>query len=99
MAEAVFHAPKRKRRVYESYEAPLPLPFTQYQGKTEFQPFQAELVHNYVIVRHAEDMEQLYGKVGAGYDITSVFQVRTLCDGSRIIITHLRTLWSSLLQP
>lgn len=62
MAEAVFHAPKRKRRVYESYEAPLPLPFTQYQGKTEFRPFQAELVHNYVIVRHSEDMEQLYGK-------------------------------------
>lgn len=64
MAEAVFRAPKRKRRVYESYESPLPIPFGQDQGPgKEFRIFQAEMISNNVVVRGAEDMEQLYGKV------------------------------------
>lgn len=64
MAEAVFHAPKRKRRVYENYESPFPIPFGPNCGpKKDFKIFHAEMINNNVIVRNAEDIEQLYGKV------------------------------------
>lgn len=59
MAEAFFHAPKRKRRVYENYESPFPIPF----GQKDFKIFRAEMINNNVIVRNAEDIEQLYGNV------------------------------------
>lgn len=63
MAEAVFHAPKRKRRVYESYESPLPIPLGQDPGpRKEFRVFRAEMIDSHVIVRSPADMEQLYGK-------------------------------------
>lgn len=72
MAEAVFRAPKRKRRVYESYESPLPIPFGQDQGPgKEFRVFRAEMISNNVVVRGAEDMEQLYGKGYFGKGILS----------------------------
>ncbi|XP_025741243.1 tRNA-splicing endonuclease subunit Sen2 [Callorhinus ursinus] len=72
MAEAVFRAPKRKRRVYESYESPLPIPFGQDCGpKQDFRVFTAEMINNNVIVRNAEDMEQLYGKGYFGKGILS----------------------------
>ncbi|XP_022354126.1 tRNA-splicing endonuclease subunit Sen2 [Enhydra lutris kenyoni] len=72
MAEAVFRAPKRKRRVYESYESPLPIPFGQDCGpKQDFKVFTAELINNNVIVRNAEDMEQLYGRGYFGKGILS----------------------------
>ncbi|XP_035929462.1 tRNA-splicing endonuclease subunit Sen2 isoform X1 [Halichoerus grypus] len=72
MAEAVFRAPKRKRRVYESYESPLPIPFGQdYGPKQDFKVFTAEMINNNVIVRNAEDMEQLYGKGYFGKGILS----------------------------
>ncbi|XP_045846974.1 tRNA-splicing endonuclease subunit Sen2 isoform X2 [Meles meles] len=72
MAEAVFRAPKRKRRVYESYESPLPIPFGQDRGpKQDFKVFAAELINNSVIVRNAEDMEQLYGRGYFGKGILS----------------------------
>ncbi|CAH7180044.1 tRNA-splicing endonuclease subunit Sen2 [Phodopus roborovskii] len=71
MAEAVFRAPKRKRRVYESYESPLPI-FGQDQGpRKEFRIFRAEMISNNVVVRGAEDMEQLYGKGYFGKGILS----------------------------
>ncbi|GAB1291176.1 tRNA-splicing endonuclease subunit Sen2 [Apodemus speciosus] len=72
MAEAVFRAPKRKRRVYESYDSPLPIPFGQDQGaRKEFRVFQADMISNNVVVRGAEDMEQLYGKGYFGKGILS----------------------------
>ncbi|XP_008571096.1 PREDICTED: tRNA-splicing endonuclease subunit Sen2 isoform X3 [Galeopterus variegatus] len=72
MAEAVFHAPKRKRRVYESYESPLPIPFGQDHGpKKEFRIFRAEMINNNVIVKNAEDIEQLYGKGYFGKGVLS----------------------------
>ncbi|XP_042129800.2 tRNA-splicing endonuclease subunit Sen2 isoform X1 [Peromyscus maniculatus bairdii] len=72
MAEAVFRAPKRKRRVYESYESPLPIPFGQDQGpRKEFRIFRAEMISNSVVVRGVEDMEQLYGKGYFGKGILS----------------------------
>lgn len=67
MAEAVFRPPKRKRRVHESYGSPLPVPCGQDHGpEKDFRIFQAEMINSHVIVRGLEDMEQLYGKVGAG---------------------------------
>ncbi|XP_055115400.1 tRNA-splicing endonuclease subunit Sen2 isoform X2 [Symphalangus syndactylus] len=72
MAEAVFHAPKRKRRVYETYESPLPIPFGQDHGPQKaFKIFRAEMINNNVIVRNAEDIEQLYGKGYFGKGILS----------------------------
>lgn len=72
MAEAVFRAPKRKRRVYESYESPLPIPFGEDQGsRKEFRIFQAEMISNNVVVRGVEDMQQLYGKGYFGKGILS----------------------------
>ncbi|KAG8516925.1 tRNA-splicing endonuclease subunit Sen2, partial [Galemys pyrenaicus] len=66
MAEAVFHAPKRKRRVYESYESPLPIPLCQDCPQKEFRIFRAEIISNNVLVRNADDIKQLYGKASAG---------------------------------
>uniref|UniRef100_A0A671FZN5 tRNA-splicing endonuclease subunit Sen2 n=1 Tax=Rhinolophus ferrumequinum TaxID=59479 RepID=A0A671FZN5_RHIFE len=72
MAEAVFHAPKRKRRVYENYESPFPIPFGPNCGpKKDFKIFHAEMVNNNVIVTNAEDIEQLYGKGYFGKGILS----------------------------
>ncbi|XP_012640733.1 tRNA-splicing endonuclease subunit Sen2 isoform X2 [Microcebus murinus] len=72
MAEAVFHAPKRKRRVYENYESPWPIPFDQDQSpRKEFRIFHAEMINNNVIVKNAEDIEQLYGKGYFGKGILS----------------------------
>ncbi|XP_004456175.1 tRNA-splicing endonuclease subunit Sen2 [Dasypus novemcinctus] len=72
MAEAVFHAPKRKRRVYENYESPLPIPFGQdHVLEKEFRIYRAEMMNNNVIVRNAEDIKQLYGKGYFGKGILS----------------------------
>ncbi|XP_073087157.1 tRNA-splicing endonuclease subunit Sen2 isoform X2 [Manis javanica] len=72
MAEAVFHAPKRKRRVYENYESPLPIPFGQDCGpKKDFRIFRAEMINNNVIVRNTEDIEQLYGRGYFGKGVLS----------------------------
>ncbi|XP_019501590.1 PREDICTED: tRNA-splicing endonuclease subunit Sen2 isoform X1 [Hipposideros armiger] len=72
MAEAVFRAPKRKRRVYENYESPFPISFGPNCGpKKYFKIFRAEMINNNVIVRNAEDIEQLYGKGYFGKGILS----------------------------
>ncbi|XP_075406164.1 tRNA-splicing endonuclease subunit Sen2 isoform X2 [Tenrec ecaudatus] len=72
MAEAVFHAPKRKRKVYEHYESPLPLPFGQDQGPGRgCTLYRAEMMSNNIIVRDAEDIKQLYGKGYFGKGILS----------------------------
>ncbi|EQB77865.1 hypothetical protein CB1_000465009 [Camelus ferus] len=66
MAEAVFRPPKRKRRVYESYESSLPIPFGQDRGpRKDCRMFRAEMRNSSVIVRSVEDAEQLYGRVRA----------------------------------
>ncbi|XP_062441433.1 tRNA-splicing endonuclease subunit Sen2 [Rhea pennata] len=67
MAEAVFQPPRRKRRVFESYESPFPVDI---DGK-EFRIYQAEIVNNNVIVRNPEDIEQLYSKGYFGKGILS----------------------------
>ncbi|NWH35600.1 SEN2 endonuclease, partial [Chloropsis hardwickii] len=67
MAEAVFHPPRRKRRVFESYEAPFPVAV----GGKDFRLCQAEIINNNVIVRNPEDIEQLYNKGYFGKGILS----------------------------
>nr|XP_031542072.1 tRNA-splicing endonuclease subunit Sen2 isoform X1 [Vicugna pacos]XP_031542073.1 tRNA-splicing endonuclease subunit Sen2 isoform X1 [Vicugna pacos] len=72
MAEAIFRPPKRKRRVYESYESPLPIPFGQDRGPgKDCRMFRAEMRNSSVIVRSAEDAEQLYGRGYFGKGILS----------------------------
>uniref|UniRef100_A0AAF6ZER6 Peroxisome proliferator-activated receptor gamma n=1 Tax=Bos taurus TaxID=9913 RepID=A0AAF6ZER6_BOVIN len=72
MAEAVFRPPKRKRRVHDSYESPLPIPCGQDCGpEKDFRIFRAEMINSHVIVRGLEDMEQLYGKGYFGKGILS----------------------------
>lgn len=68
MAEAAFHPPRRKRRVFECYQAPLPVG----PGAGDFRMCRADMVNNCVVVRSPEDMDQLYNKV------LSVLQ-RALC--------------------
>ncbi|KFZ69500.1 tRNA-splicing endonuclease subunit Sen2 [Podiceps cristatus] len=67
MAEAVFHPPRRKRRVFESYESPFPVDV----GGRDFRICQAEILNNNVIVRNPEDIEQLYNKGYFGKGILS----------------------------
>ncbi|NXM48522.1 SEN2 endonuclease, partial [Gymnorhina tibicen] len=67
MAEAVFHPPRRKRRVFESYEAPFPVDV----GGKDFRVCRAEIINNNVIVRNPEDIEQLYNKGYFGKGILS----------------------------
>ncbi|XP_050760612.1 tRNA-splicing endonuclease subunit Sen2 [Gymnogyps californianus] len=67
MAEAVFHPPRRKRRVFESYESPFPVDV----GGKDFRMCQAEIINNNVIVRNPEDIEQLYNKGYFGKGILS----------------------------
>ncbi|XP_068940009.1 tRNA-splicing endonuclease subunit Sen2 [Petaurus breviceps papuanus] len=72
MAEAVFHAPKRKKRVYESYESPFPIPFCQdVTLQRDFKVYRAEIINNNVIVRNAEAIKQLYGKGYFGKGVLS----------------------------
>ncbi|KAF1593471.1 UNVERIFIED_CONTAM: tRNA-splicing endonuclease subunit Sen2, partial [Eudyptes robustus] len=67
MAEAVFHPPRRKRRVFESYDSPFPVDV----GGKDFRICQAEIINNNVIVRNPEDIERLYNKGYFGKGILS----------------------------
>ncbi|KFO80655.1 tRNA-splicing endonuclease subunit Sen2 [Cuculus canorus] len=67
MAEAAFHPPRRKRRVFEAYESPFPVDV----GGKDFRICQAEIINNNVIVRNPEDIEQLYNKGYFGKGILS----------------------------
>ncbi|KAM6300947.1 tRNA-splicing endonuclease subunit Sen2 [Aegotheles albertisi] len=67
MAEAAFHPPRRKRRVFESYDSPFPVDV----GGKGFRVCQAEILNNNVIVRNPEDVEQLYNKGYFGKGILS----------------------------
>ncbi|XP_058844457.1 tRNA-splicing endonuclease subunit Sen2 [Acipenser ruthenus] len=63
MAEAIFHPPKRRPKVYESYIAPFPVPTSQEEaGLTELRVYRAEIINQHVIVRDPEEIEALYGR-------------------------------------
>nr|Q5ZIN2.1 RecName: Full=tRNA-splicing endonuclease subunit Sen2; AltName: Full=tRNA-intron endonuclease Sen2 [Gallus gallus]CAG32411.1 hypothetical protein RCJMB04_24m3 [Gallus gallus] len=67
MAEAAFHPPRRKRRVFECYQAPFPVG----PGAGDFRMCRADMVNNCVVVRSPEDMDQLYNKGYFGKGILS----------------------------
>ncbi|NWW79230.1 SEN2 endonuclease, partial [Climacteris rufus] len=94
MAEAVFHPPRRKRRVFEVYEAPFPVGVA---GK-DFRMCQAEMINNNVIVRNPEDIEQLYNKGYFGKGILSrsrpVFSI-----SDPLLVAKWRGKWGLLLLP
>uniref|UniRef100_A0A803JXK5 tRNA-splicing endonuclease subunit Sen2 n=1 Tax=Xenopus tropicalis TaxID=8364 RepID=A0A803JXK5_XENTR len=71
MSKATFHAPKRKRKVYEPYESPFPIPLAHDPSCREFRICRAEIVNNHVIVRSLGDIELLYGKGYFGKGILS----------------------------
>lgn len=64
MAEAIFHPPRRKRKVYESYDSPFPVSAPQdgVYGRGD-KICQAEIINKNVIVKNPEDIEQLYCRV------------------------------------
>ncbi|NXP75710.1 SEN2 endonuclease, partial [Ramphastos sulfuratus] len=67
MAEAVFHPPRRKRKIFESYDSPFPVAV----GGKDFRLCRAEMLNNNVIVRNPEDIELLYNKGYFGKGILS----------------------------
>ncbi|XP_053324586.1 tRNA-splicing endonuclease subunit Sen2 [Spea bombifrons] len=69
--QAAFHAPRRKRTVYEAYESPLPLPLSHDSRANRFRVCRAEIVNNHVTVTSAEDIELLYTKGYFGKGILS----------------------------
>ncbi|XP_063147904.1 tRNA-splicing endonuclease subunit Sen2 isoform X2 [Candoia aspera] len=72
MAEAVFHPPRRKRKVYESYDSPFPIsPSAEGSHGGLYKMCQAEFINNNVIVKNPEDIEQLYSKGFFGKGILS----------------------------
>ncbi|XP_073430361.1 tRNA-splicing endonuclease subunit Sen2 isoform X3 [Dendrobates tinctorius] len=71
MSQATFHAPRRKRKVYESYESPFPIPLAHDCVMKDFRICRGEIINNNVIVRSTEDIELLYGKGYFGKGILS----------------------------
>ncbi|XP_070793102.1 tRNA-splicing endonuclease subunit Sen2 isoform X1 [Pituophis catenifer annectens] len=72
MAEAVFHPPRRKRKVYESYDSPFPIsPSVEGSHGRVYKVCRAELINNNVIVKNPEDIEQIYSKGFFGKGILS----------------------------
>ncbi|XP_060766775.1 tRNA-splicing endonuclease subunit Sen2 [Neoarius graeffei] len=70
--EAIFHAPKRRPKVYEAFEAPLPVQFSKAcPSEEQIQIYQAELIHQHVIVRASEHIQALYGKGYFGKGVLS----------------------------
>lgn len=65
--EAIFHAPKRRPKVFESFEAPLPVPLSKDSSSVQqIEIYKAELIHQHVIVRESEHIQALYRKVSFG---------------------------------
>ena len=84
LMEAVFQAPKRRARVYEAYEAPLPVPiYEQDVTNPHHLVFKAELLNNHVIVRNPDYIQSLYSKVG---------QQNTGCVQSRAVLYFMRAI-------
>ncbi|KAJ8258649.1 hypothetical protein COCON_G00176610 [Conger conger] len=72
MAEAVFQAPKRRVRVYESYEAPFPVPVSAEDAQfQQHHVYRAEILNQHVIVRDPDHIQAIYGKGFFGKGILS----------------------------
>lgn len=56
MTEAVFQAPKRRTKVYESFDGPLPI-------REDEDHIRAEIISHHVIVNHPLHIQALYDRV------------------------------------
>ncbi|XP_041634265.1 tRNA-splicing endonuclease subunit Sen2 [Cheilinus undulatus] len=65
--QAEFRAPKRRARVYEEYEAPLPVN----QSPGERRDLRAEILNQHVIVCHPEDINRIYSQGYFGKGVLS----------------------------
>lgn len=65
MTEAVFQAPKRRAKIYESFEAPLPI-----REDEDHIIYRAEIISHHVIVKHPLHIQALYDR---GYFGKGVF--------------------------
>ncbi|TRY85101.1 hypothetical protein DNTS_023043 [Danionella cerebrum] len=61
MTEAVFHAPKRRARVYEQFEAPLPVSPCAEDGRDVI-VCRAEVICDNVIITNLEHIQHLYSR-------------------------------------
>lgn len=62
--EAVFQAPKRRPRVYETYDAPFPVPLAAVDARLQQTLiYRADMVNQHVVVRDPDHIQALYGKV------------------------------------
>ncbi|GAA6107942.1 tRNA-splicing endonuclease subunit Sen2 [Tachysurus ichikawai] len=68
--EAIFQPPKRRPKVYEYFEAPLPVSFSK-DPASELQIYKAEIIHHHVIVRESEHIQALYRKGYFGKGVLS----------------------------
>ncbi|KAL7837585.1 hypothetical protein SRHO_G00272960 [Serrasalmus rhombeus] len=69
--EAVFQAPKRRSKVYESFESPLPVPITKEASSPQSLIYKAEVINQHVIVREPDHIQALYGKGYFGKGVLS----------------------------
>ncbi|XP_026885142.2 tRNA-splicing endonuclease subunit Sen2 isoform X1 [Electrophorus electricus] len=72
MMEAIFQAPKRRAKIYESFDTPLPIPCRK--DASEHQKnliYKAEIINHHVIVRRTDHMLALYGKGYFGKGVLS----------------------------
>ncbi|KAA0708035.1 tRNA-splicing endonuclease subunit [Triplophysa tibetana] len=65
MTEAVFQAPKRRAKIYESFEAPLPI-----REDEDHIIYRADIINHHVIVKHPLHIQALYDR---GYFGKGVF--------------------------
>ncbi|KAI4891572.1 hypothetical protein NFI96_016571, partial [Prochilodus magdalenae] len=69
--EAVFQAPKRRPKVYESFESPLPVLVTTEASSDQSGIYKAEVINQHVIVREPDHIQALYGKGYFGKGVLS----------------------------
>lgn len=86
MTEAVFQAPKRRARVYESYEAPFPVLGYENEADLEQHIYRAEIVNQHVIVRDPKHIEALYGKVNTTNSLTYSMSCAWTCISYNVLM-------------
>nr|XP_020482676.2 tRNA-splicing endonuclease subunit Sen2-like [Labrus bergylta]XP_020482778.2 tRNA-splicing endonuclease subunit Sen2-like [Labrus bergylta] len=65
--QAEFRAPRRRPRVYEDYEAPLPVS----RSPEERSDFRAELINQHVLVCHQDHIQKIHNQGYFGKGILS----------------------------
>ncbi|XP_066526877.1 tRNA-splicing endonuclease subunit Sen2 [Hoplias malabaricus] len=70
--EAVFQAPKRRPKVYETFESPLPVPINEESSPPQINlVYKAEIINQHVVVQEPNHIQALYGQGYFGKGIMS----------------------------